>query len=95
MYGSFVLGEPLRNKEDEPGQLSWKLREEIRKMHRDYQDGHILPDIPSGLGNVGERIIAKMEECGVEFVPMELAKNNPNARQNLMKYRNRDPKDDQ
>lgn len=94
MYGSFVLGEPLRNKEDEPGQLSWKLREEMRKMHQDYQDGHILPDIPSESGEVGERIIAKMEELGVEFIPEEQAKGNPNARQNLIRYRNRDPRND-
>lgn len=94
MYGSFVLGEPLRNKEDEPGQLSWKLREEMKKIHQDYQDGHILPDIPSGSGEVGERIVAKMEGLGVEFMPEEQAKGNPNARQSLIRYRNRDPKYD-
>lgn len=94
MYGSFVLGEPLRNKEDEPGQLSWKLREEMKKMHQDYQDGHILPDTPSGSDEVSERIIAKMEELGVEFMPEELAKGNPNTHQNLIKYQNRNPRHD-
>ena len=90
MYGAFVLGEPLIRKEDEPGQLSWKLRDEIKEMHQDYQDGRILPNIPV-FEKVADKIISKLEGLGVEFVPPEEAKGNQNVYSKLIEYRNRVP----
>ena len=79
-FGSIVLGEPLLNKEDEPGQLSWRLREEIERMRDDYDDGHILPTIFTDIReDIRDVMIERLEGYGVEFVPPEQAKWNPNA----------------
>lgn len=80
-FGAFVLGVPLVNKEDEPGQLSWKLAEDIRKMHEEYKKGHILPSFPSDLGGgeVEDRLYEQVESWGVEFVPEKEAKGNSRA----------------
>lgn len=91
-YGSIVLGEPLLRKEDEPGQLSWKLKDEMIKMHQDYTDGHILPNFPEYDTKVFDKMYDKLSDLGVEFVPDPDSKRNPNSYNNLADYRNREPK---
>lgn len=86
-YGSIVLGEPLVHPEDEPGQLSWHLREEIHKMHEDYEKGRILPTVPN-LRLCPGKLISTMRRWGVEFTP----ENKPNAYTNLIAIRNKPPK---
>ena len=86
-FGAFVLGEPLINPEDEPGQPSWHLREEIQKMHRDYQAGHILPTISM---QPPEKMIDQLEEWGVVFSSEDQPGYNPRDPRlyhNLMKKR--------
>lgn len=90
-YGAIVLGEPLLRKEDEPGQLSWKLKEEMARMHQDYVDGHILPNFPGFNTQVFDKMYEKISGLGVEFIPEEEAKNNPNTYNSLAEYRNRPP----
>ena len=97
-YGAFVLGVPLVDKNEEPGQLSWKLRDEIKKMHTNYEDGRILPNLPMGKDYTNddsvalEKTMSHLEEKGVEFVPASRAVGNPNAYLTLMKERNKKPR---
>ena len=82
-YGAFVLGEPLRP-EDEPGQLSQHLAEEIHRMHDDYEAGHILPQL---YWHSPEKQLKRMEEQGVKFVPAEEAFKDPHSYLSLVKKR--------
>lgn len=86
-YGAFVLGEPLLNREDEPGQLSWKLREEIERMEEDYRNGNIVPTIPAFIGRVEDRMVEHLEQFGVEFTALDDADKNPKAYWRLVKSR--------
>ena len=97
-YGAFVLGVPLTDKSEEPGQLSWKLRDEMRKMHVDYENGRILPALPIGENHASsssvalEKMMDHLEQEGVEFVPENQAKNNPNSYAALTKIRDKKPR---
>lgn len=90
-YGAFVLGVPLVNREEEPGELSWKLREEMRKMHQAYEAGKILPNLPASAETVLDKMIEKLESFGVEFVPASEAAKNPNSYSALAKKRDQKP----
>lgn len=83
-FGSFVLGEPLENPDDEPGQPSLHLREEMYRMHEEYKKGHILPTVPF---YPPEKMIEQLCDFGVEFVPVEQVGKNPRAYPNLIKKR--------
>lgn len=94
-YGAFVLGVPLRNKEEEPGQLSWKLRAEITKMRNDYEDGRILPDIPfidEEVGDIADKMMTRLEGMGVKFIQNDQAFDVPNSYASLKKQRNKKPR---
>ncbi|MBQ3348350.1 hypothetical protein IJJ36_03945 [Candidatus Saccharibacteria bacterium] len=86
-YGSIVLGEPLIHPEDEPGQLSWHLRAEMRKMHEDYKKGRILPTMPN-LRECPAKLISTMRGWGVEFTP----EKRPHAYVSLIEKRNQPSK---
>ncbi len=89
-FGSIVLGEPLLDRNDEPGQPSWKLREEIERMRDDYDSGHILPTLFNGINeDIADVMIDRLEGLGVEFVPPEQAKGNQNALSNLLAERDK------
>lgn len=88
-YGAFVLGIPLNPQEleEEPGRVSTKVRDDIEQLHKDYVEGHVLPQT----GNIEpdsqvyKRITGKMEELGVEYAPIEEAKNKYNSYGYLIK----------
>lgn len=85
-FGAIVLGEPLIHPEDEPGQPSWHLREEMHRMHEDYLAGHILPQTSI---DSPEKMYKQMEKNGVQFVPQAEAKNNPHSYLSLCEKRDR------
>lgn len=90
-FGSIVLGEPLEDPKDEPGQLSWKLQEDIAKMHEEYRKGHILPSFPGPEtmgGEVDDRMCDYLEGLGVELCQPGDAKNPKRAYPTLLKKRN-------
>lgn len=84
-YGSIVLGEPLVDPTEEPGQPSLHLRKEIHQIHEDYRAGHILPELSS---KMPEKIFDQLEKWGVKFIPEDRVKNEPHAYVNLAKKRN-------
>ncbi|MBR3257340.1 hypothetical protein IKG02_03630 [Candidatus Saccharibacteria bacterium] len=95
-FSSIVLGVPLTNREEEREQLSWKLRDDIDLMHEEYKKGHILPSVSGvvnncGDGEVAERLIEQIEDWGVEFAPVDKAKNPARAYNTLIKKRNELP----
>lgn len=87
-YGSAFVGVPL-NFEEEEGHLSQKLKDEIAKMHSDYQSGHILPLLPRGTsyddepGSVYDNLIQRDEFLGVKFLPEE--SSDPDSYINILK----------
>lgn len=85
--GARVLGEPLEKPEEEPGQRSLRLREEIARMRQEYDAGHILPNSPLEEGKVSDRYFEKFEELGVEFAQPVPGKRNPRLYQELVKKR--------
>ena len=88
MKGAFVLGEPLLKPEEERGQKSLRLRGEVRRMREEYEAGHILPTIANNPDSeVTERMLEKLEECGVELVQSDPKKKNPRAYQVLLEQR--------
>lgn len=94
-YGAFVLGIPLTDKKEEPGELSWKLRAEMIKMHDDYEDGRILPSLPlvdNNIGDVADRVMERLEDMGVKFLPSDQALKSPDSYLSLMKQRNKKPR---
>ena len=90
-YGAFVLGVPMDAKalEEEPGQASLKLREEMAKMRRDYDNGRILPNLPTKvlLGEAFEKMQDKLIGLGVVFGNDDKSRKNPNNYLNLLKIR--------
>ena len=95
-YGSFVLGVPMseRDLDEEPGQVSRELANEMKKMHNDYEKGHILPTIPyrAPMGEAFDKMEAKLHEWGVVTGPEDKIKNNPNSYHKLIRIRNRHKK---
>lgn len=85
-FGAIVLGEPLIHPEDEPGQPSWHLREEIHRMHEDYDAGHILPQLT---WKAPEKLYEEMQKRGVEFIPAAEAKSHPNSYLSLVEKRDK------
>lgn len=92
-FGSIVLGEPLLDLSEEgPEQPSQNLIDEIRQMHADYEAGHILPNIPSvDTPQTRRKVMDRLKEEGVEFIPLKQAKNNPRAYFNLVQKRDKLP----
>ena len=87
-YGAFVLGVPL-DFDEEPGKLSQKLKDEMEKMHSDYEAGHILPVIfvhppDDEQDSVHDRLIERAESLGIEFVPESEAAGKPTAYVNVI-----------
>ena len=79
--GSIVLGEPM-NIDEEPGQKSWQLQEEIREMHKEYRKGHILPNLAYiNSEAIQDRVIEYLEQFGVIF-----AGENANHLDNAKRY---------
>ena len=75
-FGAIVLGEPLTRPEDEPGQLSWHLREEIHRMHEDYCAGHILPTMTL---YTPQKVEDQLKDWGIQFVGGDEGKANPHS----------------
>ena len=93
-FGALVLGEPLEDPADEPGQLSWKLKSDIDRMHEEYERGHILPNLPTGSligGEVDDKICDFLEELGVEFAQPSDAKAPEKSYPRLLEKRNQLP----
>ena len=95
-FGSIVLGEPLdiNDPDEEPGQLSLHLKEEIGRMHQDYQKGHILPNLPSsrsGAREVFSNMIKALNDWGVEIAPLDKAVNKSRAYISLKSKRDQQP----
>lgn len=95
-FGAIVLGEPLdiNDPNEEYGQPSLHLKEEIGRMHRDYQKGHILPDFPSsksGAREVFSNMIKALNDWGVEIAPPDKAVNKSRTYINLKDKRNQQP----
>jgi hypothetical protein len=69
MLGSVVLGEPM-DIEKEPGQRSWELQREIRKMHEEYRRGHILPNVSCiESEEVQDKVCDFLGQLGIVFLP--------------------------
>lgn len=89
-YGAFVLGVPLTDPDEEgPERPSERLREDIKRMHLDYQNGRIIPNLPvlsnEAPGTAIDRIKRRLEGFGVEFCSEEDAENKQATYTNIMK----------
>ena len=65
-FGAILLATPL-NLAEEPGQPSRELMREIKTMHQEYQEGHILMTHPKAYSE--SKWIDKLESQGIQFVP--------------------------
>ncbi len=64
-FGAFVLGE-YKNLSEEPGQKSRELAKEIKLMHQEWENGHILMPAPSEYDT--DKWIEHCKEQGIRFM---------------------------
>ncbi len=73
-FGAMLLGKPI-NLELEPERRSLRLQEEMKRMHEEYQAGHILMPFPRRYSQ--DKWLDSIQAHGIKLVPPEPGKRPP------------------